>query len=340
MNSTTADTGSSVGQLDNVGVVVIGRNEGERLLRCLKSVIKFPVQVVYVDSNSNDGSIEVAQSLGVNIIHLTDDIPLTAARARNAGFDKLKQWQPNLEFVQFIDGDCELDPKWLVTAKSFLNKEPCYGIVCGRRREKYLEHSIYNRMCDLEWDTPVGETVACGGDFMVRTTAFTEVGGFNSTLIAGEEPELCLRLRAAGWKIRRINAEMTLHDAAILKFSQWWRRAARSGHAYFESVILHGFTAQRSVRMVISIIFWGFIFPLAIFVLVIPTHGFSLLFLILYIIQWLRISALSRKNENATGENYIYASFILLGKFAQLIGIFQYIKSHLTAKPKKLIEYK
>ena len=172
------------------------------------------------------------KSLGVEVVQLDLSIPFTAARARNEGVARLLQINPQVEFVQFVDGDCEVAPQWLEKAYTVISEQPEVAVVCGRRRERYPEQSVYNLLCDLEWDTPIGETKECGGDSMMRVAAFEQVKGFNPSLIAGEEPELCLRLRQQGWKILRIDAEMTLHDAQITRFSQWWRRSLRSGYAY------------------------------------------------------------------------------------------------------------
>ena len=86
-------------------------------------------------------------------------------------------------------------------------------------------------MCIRDRDTPIGPARACGGDALMLYAAVQAVGGYRDSLIAGEEPELCLRLRQAGGEVWRIDAEMTLHDAALLRFGQWWRRTRRAGHA-------------------------------------------------------------------------------------------------------------
>jgi hypothetical protein len=122
--------------------------------------------------------------------------------------------KPDLRFVQFIDGDCSLAPEWLEKARAFIGQRNDIAIVCGRRRERHPDASFYNQLCDLEWDTPIGEASACGGDALVRLEAFELVGGFRAQLIAGEEPEL--------WRIWRLDAEMTEHDALITRFKQWW----------------------------------------------------------------------------------------------------------------------
>jgi glycosyltransferase involved in cell wall biosynthesis len=204
--------------LQSIGIVVIGRNEGNRLKKCLLSVIGEAEIVVYVDSGSTDNSVALAKSLDVHVVELDLSIPFTAARARNKGFEYLLQVKPEVEFVQFVDGDCRIVDGWLERAINELNAQPEVVVVCGRCREEFPNNSIYNRLCDIEWDTPVGEAKACGGNSMMRVTALKKVGGFNPTLIAGEEPELCVRLRQAGGKILRIDAEMTVVEAGN---SQW-----------------------------------------------------------------------------------------------------------------------
>lgn len=212
-----------------IGVVVIGRNEGQRLERCLVSLAHGADKVMYVDSGSTDGSLQLAANLGVAVLALDMSIPFTAARARNEGFAALQRLLPSMQLVQFVDGDCEVNASWLATAQAFLEQHPAVAVVCGRRRERFPQRSVYNLLCDLEWDTPVGEAKACGGDALMRADAFAAVGGFRPDLIAGEEPELCVRLRANGWKIWRLAAEMTLHDAGMTRFTQWWRRSCVLG---------------------------------------------------------------------------------------------------------------
>jgi len=210
----------------DVGIVVIGRNEGERLRRCLESLPR-GAPVVYVDSGSSDGSRELAARAHASVVSLDLSAPFTAARGRTVGLEFLREQHPGLELAQLVDGDCTLDPGWLAAALAEMRSDARLAVVCGRRRERFPEASVYNLLCDLEWDTPVGEALDCGGDALVRITAVCGVGGFRTSMIAGEEPELCFRLRAAGWKIHRIAAEMTLHDAAIRLRLRAWLRAAR-----------------------------------------------------------------------------------------------------------------
>ena len=327
--------------MNRVGVVTIGRNEGERLQRCLRSAMGEGRPVVYVDSGSTDGSVAWARKEGVEVVELDLSTPFTAARARNAGFERLSAIAPELEFVQFADGDCEIVSTWMAQAERELVADPKRAVVCGRRRERSPESTLYNRLCDMEWNTPVGAARACGGDALMRAGAFRDVGGFRPDLIAGEEPELCVRLRQRGWEILRIDAEMTLHDAAMTRFSQWWKRNVRAGHAYAEGAALHGRPPERHwVKEVRSNWFWGGLLPLAILALAWPTRGLSTAALLGYgVLAW-RIRRFQKKRGFSSRDATAYAAFVTLGKAPQMLGQLKFVLGRVFGRRSRLIEYK
>lgn len=326
--------------IEELGLVVIGRNEGDRLKKCLLSIKEQANYIVYVDSGSTDDSVAIASSLGVDVVALDMCLPFTAGRARNEGFFYLVHKYPQLELVQFVDGDCQIVPGWLVTARKTLITQDKIAIVCGRRRERFSDKSIYNRLCDLEWNTPVGEAKACGGDFMVRATAFARVRGFNPSLIAGEEPELCIRLRQQGWKILRIDADMTLHDARMFHWNQWWKRALRGGYAYAEGSWLYSKTPERHwVKESKSIWFWGLILPLILLALLLPTHGLSLGLTALYAIAIYRVFLRLQRQALKPQDALSYAIHCILSKFPQAQGQIQFHFNRLTGKRQNIIEY-
>jgi Glycosyltransferases involved in cell wall biogenesis len=184
----------------SLGVVIIGRNEGERLTLCLESALKATQHVVYVDSGSSDDSVGNAKSLGALVVSLDLSLPFTAARARNIGWRTLLEQHPEIQYLQFVDGDCELCPEWIPVAREFLENNPEFAVTCGRRLERYPQRSIYNQLCDIEWNTPIGEALACGGDAMFTASSLVATNGYRDDVIAGEEPELCVRLRQQGKK--------------------------------------------------------------------------------------------------------------------------------------------
>ena len=318
--------------MPTVAAVAIGRNEGERLIACLDALQGQVVRIVYVDSGSTDGSIAAAQDLGVEVVALDMGIPFTAARARNAGLIHLTGVGACPEMIQFLDGDCILQNGWIEKGSTYLVENPKVAAVSGRNRERFPERSVYNRLADIEWATAIGSTHACGGNVMIRRSALESVDGFDETMIAGEEPELCFRLRRAGWKIWRLDAEMTLHDANLLRFGQWWQRAKRGGYACAEAVAMHGKSPERyGVSGLKRIIGWGVVLP-AMTVFGFLITPWATLLLLIWPLQVLR--------RYLKGDAWFQALFITLAKIPEAHGMFTYAWRHITHAQAKLIEHK
>jgi GT2 family glycosyltransferase len=320
----------NAGPVPKVAAVLIGRNEGARLVAALASVPVGVEPVVYVDSGSTDGSLAAAEASGARIVRLDMTRPFTAARARNEGFAALAADVP--DYVQFVDGDCTLAPGWIDTALAFLEANAAAAVACGRRRERHPEASIWNRLCDAEWDTPVGRAKACGGDALMRSAAFAKVGGFDPGLIAGEEPELCVRLRAAGHEIWRLDAEMTLHDADMHRFGQWWKRMRRGGYAFAEGAAMHGRPPERHfVRETRSVLAWGLVLPVAAVAGALLLSPWALLLLLALPLQVLRL---------APRLGFPRALFLTLGKLPEAMGVVEYWWGRIRGSRRGLIEYK
>jgi glycosyltransferase involved in cell wall biosynthesis len=319
-----------------LGVVVIGRNEGERLKRCFESLLGTAESIVYVDSGSSDDSVRMSRALGIDVLELDLRTPFTAARARNEGFRKLIQGRPELDYVY---GDCCVMPGWLDEACRFLATRLDVAVVWGRRRERYPEKSIYNLLCDIEWNSwPIGETKACGGDAVMRAAAVLQVNGYRPDLICGEEPELCIRLRKAGWRIWHLDVDMTLHDAALDHFSQWWKRMMRGGYAYARGADLHGAPPERHwVRETRSVWAWGAGLPLATLLLTISLGWPGLLLLVVYPLQTIRLAL---RGTRSLRENWIHAGALVLGKFPELLGQLKFFLDKARRVQSGLIEYK
>ena len=315
----------------DVGIVVIGRNEGERLVEALASCAGRAARLVYADSGSTDGSVARARAAGASVIELDRTVRHTAARGRNAGLALLRSLAPELEYVFFMDGDCALDPGFLPAARAALERDPGLAAVCGRRRERFPGRSRYNALVDVEWDTPLGEASAFGGDVLARIDALERVGGYDEALFAGEDPELGWRLRCAGWRILRIADEMTLHDVALSSFGAWWRRHARGGEAYLLGAAKHlraggaGRPEERArynARACASIAFWGLALPVSALAAALPTHGLSLLSLAaLELALCARVRRARRRAGSDPRSARAYAAFVTLGKLAEAQGL-------------------
>lgn len=331
----------NMGGRSNPAVVVIGRNEGNRLKCCLASVLHQTANVVYVDSGSSDGSPELARSLGASVVELNPALPYTAARARNEGVEFLLREQPGLTTVQFLDGDCALAEGWLACAAAELEQRPEVAAVCGRRRERFVNRSVFNRLCDLEWEMLTAQPGTFGGDVMVRIAAFRQVGGFNAALIAGEEPELSLRMRQKGWTILRISREMSVHDAAMTSFGQWCLRTVRSGHAYAEGAWLHGLEPERHwLRQSLSGWFWGLVLPLSVLSLAWRIPAAAFLLAGAYPVLALRIYRRMRRRGLTSSNASLYAVFCVLAKFPEVAGQIMFHVCRYERRRRRLIEYK
>jgi GT2 family glycosyltransferase len=322
----------------NCAVVVIGRNEGERLKKCILSVQCLTAQIVYVDSGSSDQSVEWASRNGVVVVALDMTRPFTAARARNDGFTRACAAFPHAKFIQFVDGDCELSDEWLAHAHSFLSSRPDYAAVTGRLRERYPDASIYNSLCDLEWNTPIGQANSFGGNVFMRRTAFEQAGGFRPSMIAGEEPELALRLRNMSWKLWRLDEPMGWHDAAMTRFGQWWTRNLRAGHAYAESAWLHGKSPSHfRVRETLRSLFWGLGLPAGMCILFIAGAAWALMLSLLYSLPYIRILLRQKPGSRLTAVSPFYA---VLSRIPEAQGICLFLINRLTSRTTALIEYK
>lgn len=321
-----------------IGAVVIGRNEGERLKVCLRSLKKDNLRIVYVDSGSTDHSVNIALEMSVAVINLDMSQPFTAARARNAGFNRLLIDKPSVEYVQFVDGDCEVSSNWIASGVDFLNQHPQVAVVCGRRKERFPSKSVYNQLCDIEWNTPIGKAKACGGDAIMRVDVVKQVNGFNEMLIAGEEPELCIRIRSLGYEVWRLEHDMTLHDAAIFHFCQWWRRTMRGGYAYAEGSHLHGGSPEYHwVKESRRALGWGMLIPSLALLGLVFYQPLTWLVVFVFILQFIKLTYSNRCLGDFAPK---FAGLMIVGKFAEATGQIKFYWHRLTHAQSKIIEYK
>ena len=320
-----------------VAAVAIGRNEGERLRRCLTSMKGQVDRVVYVDSGSHDGSVALAREMGAEVVELDRSAPFTAARGRNAGFAAL-QATGLPDYVQFVDGDCSVVPGWIAAARAELDRDAGLGIVTGWRSEIDRDASVYNQMCDVEWDRPAGEILSCGGDMMVRASAFQAVGGFNPAIIASEDEEFCIRVRGAGFAARRLPLPMTRHDANILHFREWWRRNVRSGHGFAEVGGMHQshFVAERR-----RVWFYGAVLPLLLIsAFIVDIEIEILLICIVFTLSWWRTAQGLMRNGQPPAEARHHAVYYTIAKLPNLQGMLFYYYRRARGQAAELIEYK
>lgn len=330
-----------------IGVVIIGRNEGDRLRACLESVLdmNYPahlLDVIYVDSSSTDGSVALAKSMVVRTIVLEG--PTTAARGRNAGWITT-----DAPFVLFLDGDTLLHPEFVATALAHLTDASIAGVY-GDRREMRTADSIYNAIFDMDWNaassTGSSWSIFFGGDALVRRASLESVGGYNEALIAGEEPDMCRRMRGLGNRILHIDVPMTLHDLAMLTIKQYWRRSVRTGYAYAEISSLYAdtndplWTAESRSNQTRGV-FWtcGPAFAVLLSLLMLSVLPI-LLFALLAIALFARTAVKVRKRTNSTKLLLAYSIHSHLQQIPIFFGQLRYRRQRQRGGNAAIIEYK
>jgi glycosyltransferase involved in cell wall biosynthesis len=294
--------------------------------------------LVYVDSGSVDGSVAIARKRGAEIVELDLSIPFTAARARNVGFARARAICGSLRYIQFVDGDCELDPDWTLSATRFLESRPGVAAVFGRLRERNPEKSIYNWLCDQEWNGPIGEVRSFAGNVMIRCEALSSVGGYRDDVIAAEEDELCVRLRAENWTIYRISDDMALHDAEMTHFIQWWKRSLRCGYAFAQGAHLHGRKSERHfVWESRRARLWGIFLPLLCIYTGLLFYPIGWASFLIYPLQVLR---LVRRSSGPLSDRLLIAGFQVLGRFPEGLGQLKFVLDKVFRRRAELIEHK
>lgn len=322
-------------RLNRAGIVVIGRNEGMRLVESLTAAKEFGCPIIYVDSRSSDGSVNRVNEMNINVLILDQDKPINASRARNEGYKYLLENNPDLEFIHFIDGDTVFDPMWNNIAIDILSINPSLAVICCVLKEKNRHCSIFARLLEIEWRLMTKCNGKCGGNATIRVSALLSVGGYDEDLIAGADPDLYRRISNKGFHLKVVNKELAEHDARMLKLSQWWTRGVKSGFGYSDIINRYNFTGGMR-----SAIIWGGIIPF-IFILSSVNYGFlGWVVLLLYPMQATRIYFSKEISCLDKGDKYFYCCNILLSKFPQLYGAFKYLMFKTLKVNKKAIQYK
>jgi cellulose synthase/poly-beta-1,6-N-acetylglucosamine synthase-like glycosyltransferase len=297
------------------------------------------VEMIYVDSASTDDSVERARQLGARVFQVNPARPC-ASIGRNAGWRAARA-----PIVLFLDGDTILEPQF-VNNSLHLFDDPEVAVVFGDRREIDTAGSIYNRVLDMDWLSAPGEVELCGGDALVRRSVLEQVNGYDENLIAGEDAELCSRIRGAGFKIVHLDQRMTGHDLAIHRFSQYWRRSVRTGFAYAEiSQRLRGAPlpvwSREARRNLIRGSAWMVILAGAP-ILSLAIHSLIPTIAMIAIVLVLAARTANRSKWRCAhfGTRFLYGLHSQLGHIPILLGQLKYYRNRMSGQRERLIEYK
>jgi GT2 family glycosyltransferase len=326
--------------MDRFGTVLIGRNEAPRLPHTLQALRAQSARIVYVDSGSTDGSAEIAEHAGVSVVRLTEG-PFSAARGRQAGLERLVAENTKMEHVQFLDGDCAMSDGWLTAASQFLDDNPTVAAVTGTLREEREASSLLLRVVGLDWELPSGDTDVVGGNSMMRVSALTAAGGWRADLVAGEELDLSTRLRAAGFRLHRLERDMCRHDIGITRWSEFWRRSVRTGHSYAELALLHGTAGPARWRSrTIGNVFYGLVLPAAFLIGLVVYWPLAVGVFAVQCLLVARLLVWQLRRRAPVSVAFAYALATAVCKLAAAMGVLKLVASRLRGRRPTLIEYK
>lgn len=197
-----------------------------RLQRCLSSIVRndYPralIEIIVVDNDSTDGSARAAREYGAIVIHSSGD---SVAAHRNRGARAALG-----SILAFADSDHEIDRHWIESAVDVLSDSgvAATGLPYLTQPSPNWVQQQYDglriRPCRREDVTWLGS-----GNLAVKRAAFERVGGFNTSLTACEDVDLCNRLGQAGYRIVADPDLRSIHfgDPKTLKalfYGELWR---------------------------------------------------------------------------------------------------------------------
>ncbi|MEC4986424.1 MAG: glycosyltransferase [Oscillatoria sp. PMC 1068.18] len=211
----------------SIEVAICTYNNAQLLDRALATITEQRVDlsirwsVLVVDNNSTDETAAIAQ----NYLN-TGKIPqLRLIHEPQQGLSYARICavrSTNCELIAFVDDDCLLSPNWVQQAVTFFQEHPQAGAVGSRVKllwevpppeevlpfQGYL--SAYDRG-DLPLQMPSeGNTYLVGAGLVVRRSALLASGWLEKTamvgrngkkLTAGDDSEIVLRIRNAGYEL-------------------------------------------------------------------------------------------------------------------------------------------
>ena len=218
----------------SVSVVIVTRNERERVRGCIESVLTLcegvDSEVILVDSNSSDGTVEVATEYPITVLQIPTDDLSTPGAGRQVGFRHASG-----DLVLFVDGDIHVSDGWLEGAIRTVEQSPDVAGVDG-----VLAESEADGDSSEEKESSTRETDRAEGDpervdhllgvALYDADALEAVGGFDPWLDAMEDIDLGYRLRRAGYRLLRLPAVVGSHPKSV-GYGEI-RRRWQSGYMY------------------------------------------------------------------------------------------------------------
>jgi glycosyltransferase involved in cell wall biosynthesis len=204
-----------------IGFIIIGKNEGTKLVRCITSIIRTidednigEYEIIYVDSNSSDSSIELVKEIegNIKIYELTGKA--NPAIGRNVGAAESKA-----DHYCFMDGDMELVNDFLPNVIDE-SGDLKYPFVSGQFENVYYDLNDQRIGSELYMKNVLtGDRYqsTTGGLFIIEKGLWEKVGGMDTRFITGEDLDLGLRLARKGHLLLRKKELFAIHHTRHYK---------------------------------------------------------------------------------------------------------------------------
>ena len=181
----------------SVSVIIPAYNEEAHISACIASVFSTgwaddQLEVLVIDHSSTDSTANLARIAGADVLHISTG---RIGAVRNAGLAAAKG-----EFVAYVDGDCTVPRTWLQAAITLLESDASIGAVGGPclspANGTWVERSL--APCEVSPGIIRCVKAIATSSFITRTSLLREAGGFDETLVSGEDDDMSNRIGLRG----------------------------------------------------------------------------------------------------------------------------------------------
>jgi glycosyltransferase involved in cell wall biosynthesis len=278
-----------------ISIIIPCYNEEKYIFRCLESiaVLNYPrecLQVIVVDNESTDGSRVVASQFSVTVMSSGDK---TIGGVRNTGATIATG-----EILAFVDADCTVEKEWVNAFVSYLYDQQCDVGIVGA----YPEVPPNGNLLQKTWFSHrtaqmIGQVDYVGSaNLIIRKKLFEKVGGFSEVLPSGEDFDLCLRIREAGYQVRSDYRIMCFHYGYPSTIKAFVKREIWHGKGMV--VDLKNPLHSRPLLLAIFYLTVNCFIAMSIIGFLFSHHVMMLYFLVgSLLIQWLPVTLLAAKKS-------------------------------------------
>ncbi len=202
----------------DLSVIVVNYNTAAFLRRCLDSLSSqgdIALKAIVVDNASEDNSQEMVRNEFPWVELVANRQNLGFSRANNQALRSCRS-----KYVHFLNPDTEVREGALVAMTRFMDSHPRVGLAGNRivnpdgspqssvehryPGQKYARGELKGLAGEIAW--------VLGASMIARMRLIEDLGGFDERFsLYGEEQDLCLRIRKAGWAIGFIPEAVVVH---------------------------------------------------------------------------------------------------------------------------------